>query len=383
MSEENPLSKIAAVKAYPIVAKLKNVQWTAQESRAEVELLLVEVITDDGIKGYGQITSTPMPDIKKWVERFGEEVIGMDALARVAVWDHLLSLTSPRPNLGGLSRGARPQIMGAIGGIDMALWDIAGKKANLPIFRLLGAENKPVFTYATGGYYVKGTKITSCAEELAGFVKNGFKAVKLKVGGATMAEEVERVKATRAAIGPDIKLKLDMNAAYDLPACYEFAKAVAPYDIFWLEEPLHWYLQPVDFGKLAAATPIPLAHGEREMTRFTARDYMTLGGVRYMMFDATRYAGFTESLRVAHMADEAGVMITPHHSPELHCHLVAAFPRTGYAVESHGSHDRDPIWQGMYLDRAEVKDSYVTMNEKPGWGIELDWKFINSHLAGF
>jgi L-alanine-DL-glutamate epimerase-like enolase superfamily enzyme len=379
--EEIPVSKIAAVKAYPIIAKLKSVQWTAQESRADVELLLVEVITDDGIKGYGQITSTPMAEIKRWVERFGEEVRGMDALARVAVWEKLFAMTSPRPNLGGLSRAARPQIMGAIGGIDMALWDIEGKAAKLPIFRLIGAENKPVFTYATGGYYTKGEKITACADELAGFVANGFKAVKLKVGGATMAEEIQRVQATRAAIGPDIALKLDMNAAYDLPACIEFAKAVASSNIFWLEEPLHWYLQPTDFGKLARATPIPLAHGEREMTRFTARDFMTIGGVRYMMFDATRYAGFTESLRVAHMADQEGVMITPHHSPELHCHLVAAFPRTGYAVESHGAHDRDPIWQGMYLERAQIKDSYVTMNEKPGWGVEFDWKFINAHLA--
>ena len=375
------MSKIAAVKTYPIIAKLKNVQRTAQESRGDVELLLVEVVTEDGLTGYGQITSTPMPEIKKWVDRFGEEVRGMDALARVGVWEKLLAMTSPRPNLGGLSRAARPQIMGAIGGIDMALWDIAGKAAKLPVFRLLGAENKPVFTYATGGYYKEGGSLTSCAEELAGFVKNGFKAVKLKVGGATMAEEVQRVKATRAAIGPDIALKLDLNAAYDLPACIEFAKAVESSNIFWLEEPLHWYLQPADFAKLARATPIPLAHGEREMTRFTARDYMTIGGVRYMMFDATRYAGFTESLRVAYMADQEGVMITPHHSPELHCHLVAAFPRTGYAVESHGSHDRDPIWQGMYLDRAEIKDSYVYMNEKPGWGVEIDWKFVNSHLA--
>ncbi len=376
------MSKIAAINTYPIVCTMKRPMWTAQETRTEAELLLVEVITDDGIKGYGQVTSTPMAEIRKWVHSLGAEVIGGDALARVAVWEQLMAMTSPRPNLGGLSRAARPQIMAAIGGIDMALWDIAGKAAKLPVFRLLGAGNKPVFTYATGGYYNKGGKLTDCADELAGFVANGFKSVKLKVGGATMAEEVERVKATRAAIGPDITFKLDLNAAYDLPDCIEFAKAVEPYNIFWLEEPLHWYLQPADFAKLAQATPIPLAHGEREMTRFTARDFMTIGSVRYMMFDATRYAGFTESLRVSYLADQEGVMITPHHSPELHCHLVAAFPRTGYAVESHGSHERDPIWQGMYLERAEIRDSHVYMNEKPGWGIELDWQFINAHLAG-
>ena len=375
------MSKIASIKTYPITARLMREQRTAHESRANVELLLVEVITDDGIKGYGQVTSTPMQEIADWVARFGEEVRGMDALAHVAVWEKLFALTSPRPHAGGLARGARPQIMGAIGGIDMALWDIEGKAAGLPVFRLLGAENKPVFTYATGGYYVGGEKLTACADELAGFVAAGFKAVKLKVGGATMAEEIARVQATRAALGDDIPLMLDMNAAYDLPACIEFARAVEPSNIFWLEEPLHWYLQPATFGRLARATTIPLAHGERELTRFTTRDFMTIGGIRYVQFDSTRYAGFTEALRVAHMADQEDVMITPHHSPELHGHLVAAFPRTGYAVESHGAHDRDPIWQGMYLDRAQIKDSYVHMNEKPGFGFEIDWNFVNSHLA--
>ena len=131
-------------------------------------------------------------------------------------------------------------------------------------------------------------------------------------------------------------------------------RAVAPYNIFWLEEPLHWYLQPADFALLAKATPIPLAHGERELARFTTRDFMTIGGIRYVQFDATRHAGFTEALRVAHMADQLGVMITPHHAPGIHAHLVAAFARTGFAVESHGSMDRDPIGHGLFSARASA-----------------------------
>jgi L-alanine-DL-glutamate epimerase-like enolase superfamily enzyme len=108
---------------------------------------------------------------------------------------------------------------------------------------------------------------------------------------------------------------------------------------------------------------------------------MTVGGVRYIMFDATRAAGFTEALRVAHMADHAGVMITPHHAPEMHCHLLAAFPRTGFAVESHGSMDRDPIWHGLFSERAQVRDSYVHMNSKPGFGIEINWDYAKKHAA--
>lgn len=377
------MSKIASVKAHPLVAQLKQKQWTAHEARSDVTVILVEVRTDDGLAGYGQISSTPMKDICPWVERFGEIVRGMDALAYCAVWDRLFALTSPgaKQGSGGLPRSARPQIMAAIGGIDMALWDIQGKAANKPIFRLLGAEHKPVFTYATGGYYIEGDKPNACADELAGFVANGFKAVKLKTGAGSIKDEVARIRATRDAIGPDIPLALDMNAAYDLDACIAFARAVEPCNIFWLEEPLHWYLQPADFVRLAAATPIPLAHGERELTRFTTRDFIASGALRYVQFDATRAAGFTEALRVAHLAEQHGVLITPHHAPELHCHLVAAFPRGGFAVESHGSHDRDPLWHGMYLDRAQIKDSYVHMNDKPGYGIELDWKFIEKHRA--
>jgi D-galactarolactone cycloisomerase len=272
--------------------------------------------------------------------------------------------------------------MAAIGGIDMALWDIQGKAAGAPVFRLLGAENRPVYTYATGGYYVEGEKLTACAEELAGFVAKGYTGVKLKTGAAAMKDEVARIRATREAIGPDIRLMLDMNAAYDLPACIEFARAVEPCDIVWLEEPLHWYLQPADFVRLAQATPIPLAHGEREITRFTTRDFIASGAIRYVQFDATRYAGFTEALRVAHIADEHGVMITPHHAPELHCHLVAAFPRTGYAVESHGApEDSDPIAHLLFAERAQVRGSYVHMSEKPGFGIEIDWEFAKKYRA--
>jgi L-alanine-DL-glutamate epimerase-like enolase superfamily enzyme len=376
------LSKIAAVKVHPIVVPLRRAHRTAHEARADASMALVEVRTDDGITGYGQVSSTPLKEICEWVVRFSEIVTGMDALAYVAVWERLFGLTSPRVDSGGLPRGARPQIMAAIGGIDMALWDIQGKAAGVPVFRLLGAENKPVYTYATGGYYIEGEKLTACADELAGFVANGFTAVKLKTGAAGMKDEVARIRATRDAIGPDVALMLDMNAAYDLPACIEFARAVEPCNIAWLEEPLHWYLQPADFVRLAQATPIPLAHGEREITRFTARDFIASGAIRYIQFDATRYAGFTEALRVAHIADEHGVMISPHHAPELHCHLVAAFPRTGFAVESHGApEDSDPIWTGLFAERAQVRASHVHMNDKPGFGIEIDWGFAQKYKA--
>jgi L-alanine-DL-glutamate epimerase-like enolase superfamily enzyme len=347
------------------------------------------VRTDDGLVGCGQIHGSPQKAICDWVGRLAEVIRGMDATATVAVWEKLFALTSPRPGgMGGrdglpppLPRSARPHVMAAIGGIDIALWDIRGKSAGVPVFRLLGGEKRPIFTYATGGYYRLGAPDSVYAGELAGFVAAGFRAVKLKCGGGTVAQEAQRVRAVREAIGRDVSLMLDMNAPYDLDDCIGFARAVEPLDVFWLEEPLHWYLQPADFVRLAQATPIPLAHGERELTRFTVRDFIACGALRYVQFDSTRAAGFTEALRIAHLAEQHGVMIAPHTVPELHAHLVAAFPRCGFGVESHGDAARDPVSAGLYRERLPVRDSHVLLNDRPGFGVEIDWDFVKRHRA--
>jgi D-galactarolactone cycloisomerase len=383
------MSKISEIKTHPISVPLKHTLWTAHEELKDSSVILVEVRTEDGIAGYGQIHGSPQKAICEWVARFGEVIRGMEATASVAVWEKLFGLTSPRPGgMGGrdglpppLPRGARPQVMAAIAGIDIALWDIRGKAADLPVYRLLGAEKRPILTYATGGYYRLGAPDKVYADELASFVKAGFRAVKLKTGGGTVAEEAKRVRAVREAIGKDVSLMLDMNAPYDLDDCIAFARAVEPLDIFWLEEPLHWYLQPADFVRLAAATRIPLAHGERELTRFTVRGFIASGAIRYVQFDATRFAGFTEALRVAALAEQHGVMIAPHTAPELHAHLVAAFPRCSFGVESHGDAARDPVSFGLYREHVQVRDSHVHLNDKPGFGVEIDWDFVTRHRA--
>jgi D-galactarolactone cycloisomerase len=249
------MSRIASVTTHMISVPRPQPVWTAHEESKAWSVILTEIRTDDGLVGYGEVHGAPMPRICEWVSRFGEIIRGMDALAHVAVWEKLFALTSPRP--GGIKgrdglpppvpRGERAQVMAAIAGIDIALWDIKGKAAGLPVYRLLGGENRPIFTYATGGYYRPNTGNADYGEELARFLDLGYRAVKLKTGGGTVSQEAERIGAVRRAIGGETLLMLDMNAAYDLPECIDFARAVEPHRIFWLEEPLHWYLQPADF----------------------------------------------------------------------------------------------------------------------------------------
>jgi D-galactarolactone cycloisomerase len=380
--------KITAVRAHALTYPLHEPLWTAHEALKDSSLILVEVDAG-GLTGYGIIHGAPLKAIADWVTRFGDIIKGDDALAHEIVWNKLFMLTVPRPRamygndgqVAPIARSARAQVMAAIGGIDIALWDLKGKAARMPVYKLLGGENRPVFTYSTGGYYPRDATIHSAAEEMAAFVAKGYRAVKLKSGGFTVEEEIERVAAVRAAIGRDTLLMLDMNAAYGLNDCIRFARGVEPYDITWIEEPLHWYLQPADYVRLAAATRIPLSHGEREIHRYTVRDFVECGAIKYLQFDSTRAAGFTESIRVAQLAEQHGVFVVPHHSPEIHAHLVLALPEVGYCVESHGSDARDPLPHHVFRDRVTFRDGHIHLADKPGFGLEIDWEAVERYRA--
>ena len=379
--------KIASIKTHPASIPYEVWRVTAHEPMKAAAAIIVEVRTDEGVVGYGQIHGQPMGEICEFVEKFAEVIHGMDPLAHLEIWDKLFALTRPRP--GGIygkdklpppmHRGSRPQIMAAIAGIDLALWDIKGKAAGLPLYRLLGGVNRPVLAYATGGYYRVDGKPDNCAEEAASFIAKGYSAVKIKVGAEGLDGDLERTRRTRAAIGAKNLLLIDCTAAYNLDEAIVFARRAAEHDPYWLEEPLHWHLQPADFVRLAATTHIPLAHCERDLHRFTVRDFVVSGAVRFFQFDSTRFAGFTESLRIAVLAEQFGVKICPHQVPELHAHLCAAYPTVSFGVESNGV--PDPLWSGMYKQRAEIKGGHVHLSEAPGFGVEYDWDFLAKHKA--
>jgi L-alanine-DL-glutamate epimerase-like enolase superfamily enzyme len=381
--------QITEVIAHPLAIDFAQGSWTAHEYMDRAQLILVEVRTDAGVTGIGEISGGPQNVICGLLKTFSDVVRGMDPLGHTEIWSRLFSLTSPRPGgLGGwdglpppLPRNQRPQIMAAIGGIDIALWDIKGKAVGLPVFRLLGGTRTEVFTYSTGGYYVEGEPLGAAAKELGGFAADGYRAVKLKTGALSLQDEVTRIRLVREAIGPEVLFMLDMNAPYDVADCIAFAKAVAPYDIFWLEEPLHWYLQPADFVRLAAESPIPLAHGEREWHRFTVRDFIDSGAIRFVQFDSTRHAGFTESLRIAHYAEQKRVTIAPHSVAHLHSHLVSAFGDAAFAAESHGNPARHPLHHAIFEGGAHARNGMVHLAEAPGFGLDINWQAVARFCA--
>ena len=326
--------KITEILAHPLSAAYAQPRWTAHERMERDQIVLVEVRTDQGLIGFGEIAGGPQKLICDLVRTFAGVISGMDPLGHTEIWEKLFSLTSPRPGgIGGwdgmpapLPRNQRPQIMAAIGGIDIALWDLKGKAVNMPVFRLLGGTRTEIFTYSTGGYYREGEPLERCAEEYARFVADGYRAVKLKTGALSLADEVDAdpvcARGDRARRDADAghECALRCRGLYPLR---RGSRAVTT-SSGWRSR-CTGIFQPADYVRLAAASPIPLAHCEREWHRYTVRDFIDSGAIGFVQFDSTRAAGFTESLRIAHYAEQKGVVIAPHSALHVHAHLVSAF----------------------------------------------------------
>ena len=199
----------------------------------------------------------------------------------------------------------------------------------------------------------------------------GYRAIKLKIGHVSIQEDVSRVEAVRPALGPNFDPMLDANEGHDVESAISAAKLFEPYNIRWLEEPVHWYDRIEGLGQVAQNTTIPIASGENAGHRWDARDLITRGGIKVLQFDCTRSGGITECLKVAGMCSIQYVRLAPYHDPQIHGHLVAGLP-SGEIVETFPEADRDPIWTELFSVRPEIKNGDLTLLDRPGWGFELN-----------
>lgn len=368
----------------PIVVSwppFENSFWTSLNRIGQVSELVVLVHTDEGIIGIGEAHGGSMHYIDNTgvahISGAGSTVtdilepllIGENPLDNERLWSKMFGLTYQK---GWSQIGAtRQQILAAMAAVDIALWDIKGKAANMPVWRLLGGYRNTVPCYVTGGYYQDGKTIDDLTAECKSYVETGYNAIKLKIGGVSVEEDVDRVTAVREAVGPDIDIMVDVNEGYDVRTAIRAARLLEPLDIRWLEEPVHWYDRIEGLRQVADATTIPIASGEQALTRWDARDLLTRGGIKIMQFDCTRSAGITEVLKIAGMCAAQNVNLALHHDPQVHGHVMAALPN-GEILETFPSAARDPIWAELFSVRPEIVNSQMTLLDRPGWGLELN-----------
>lgn len=327
---------------------------------------LVRVRDQDGVEGIGfnYAGSTGGPVVTAAVrELLARVVVGEDPYRVEGLWREMYQ--------EALLHGRTGATMRALSALDTALWDHNARAAGLPLWRLLGGVHREVVpAYASGGYYLDGKTPELLADEMRGYVKAGFPAVKIKVGRLDPAQEEQRVAAAREAIGPDVLLMLDANNAWpDLATALRSVRRFEPYDPYWIEEPF----SPDDLAnhaRLARATSIPVATGEVEAGRWRFKEMLDQQAAAILQTDAAVAGGVTEFRRIAATAASYGVPVCPHWFHDLHVHLVGSTPNAQF-VEYFP--DASVLNFRKLIDRQlEVRGGRLVLPTVPGLGFDFD-----------
>ncbi|KMO42664.1 mandelate racemase [Methylobacterium variabile] len=343
---------------------------------------LVAVVTDverDGrrVVGYGFNSNGRYGQGGLIRERFRNRILEADPRSVLdasgdnldphKLWD--VMMTNEKP-------GGHGERSVAVGTLDMAIWDAAAKIAGKPLFRMLaerkGVEANPrVFVYAAGGYYYPGKDDTQLRAEMRGYLDRGYTVVKMKIGGAPIAEDQRRIEAVLTEIGAQAQLAVDANGRFDLEQGIAYAKMLRQYPLFWYEEagdPLDYALQ----AALSEFYPGPMATGENLFSHQDARNLLRYGGLRpdrdWLQFDCALSYGLVEYLRTLDVLRQFGwspARCIPHGGHQMSLNIAAG-------LGLGGNESYPDLFQpyGGFPDGVRVEAGHIVMPERPGIGFE-------------
>ncbi|MBU6304593.1 MAG: mandelate racemase/muconate lactonizing enzyme family protein [Betaproteobacteria bacterium] len=327
---------------------------------------LVKVRSRDGHEGIGfcYVGSRAGGILKSAVELLlGPLLIGQESLRTEGLWQTLYQ--------EALLQGRAGTVMRGVSILDTALWDLNARSAGLPLHDYLGSnERESVPAYASGGYYLEGKSPVDLGKELAGYVTQGFRAVKMKTGRLSPSEEEARIAAARDAIGPDVLLMLDANNAWaDLPTAMDYMRRFEAYDPYWIEEPFS--PDAIDLhARLAERTSVAVATGEIEVGRWRFRELVDSGGAEILQADAAVCGGISEWRKIAAYADCCGVTVSPHWFHDLHAPLVAA--TTNARFVEFFTDDQVLNFRRLINHQLELRAGRVVLRQSPGLGFAFD-----------
>jgi L-alanine-DL-glutamate epimerase-like enolase superfamily enzyme len=324
---------------------------------SEVEVVRVLIGDDDGVVGSGftYALGGGGAAVHRLIEStLREWVLGSHLSAWPQTWRQVWTRTHR------LGRGVA---VPALSALDIAVWDLRAQAQGLPLYRLLGAEHQWLPAYGSG----RATNAMSVDELLAGtqaYLDEGYRAVKLRVGGRSVEEEAARVWAIREHFGPDLRIMVDCNERLDYPDALWLGRRLSDLAVYWLEEPLVAD-DVAGHRRLAQKLDLSIAAGEHLMGRFEFAAYLQAGAASVLQPDAALVGGVTEWMRIATVAETFGVTVTPHLLPELHVHV-------GLAAGSCSYIEHFPLLDDLFTESLSAVDGVMTAPDRAGHGILWD-----------
>lgn len=353
------------------------------------QYIFVEVTTDEGITGWGEVTTTSVVAnraICAVLAQMNELLEGENPSRIEAIWNKVFRAFT--------YMGSRGATANAISGIDIALWDIRGKVLNLPIYELLGGpvrETVALYTHpspnigpdeaarqakeivATGHKAIKFDPFPRMAEE-----SNGYLSGKMDAEGEQFGADV--TAAIREAAGPDIELLIDAHARFDVPTAIRLANRLAPYNLTWFEEPV-----PVEsyhaLRQVRERISVPISVGERLHTRWEFVPILENELADFVMPDVTWTGGISELKKISTMAEAYYVPVSPHDASGpinvlAGAHVMMTVPNF-YRLET--ARAKLDAYDILIAEPLDIREGELHMPDKPGLGLELDMDFLRSH----
>ncbi|HEV7619028.1 MAG TPA: mandelate racemase/muconate lactonizing enzyme family protein [Burkholderiaceae bacterium] len=337
--------------------------------------LVVEIRTDTGLVGWGDCYGPAAVNRAIVDNVLKAGLIGRDPFDVEVLWEELYNKIK--------DYGLTGMTISAISGIDIALWDLVGKATGQPIHKLIGgAFRTQLQAYATGLYFKDMNRLNEEAvEEARGYVKQGFKAIKMKIGLGSITKDIDRVAAVRDAIGRDVQLMVDANHCFNVPQAIAIGRELEKLDIHWFEEPI----SPEDLDGYVEVTrklDMAIAGGENEFTKFGFRRILEKRAMDIVQPDVCAAGGITECKKIAALAQASSVQCVPHAwgtaiGLAATMHYLASLPFTPpclVPVPPMLEYEQtfNPFRDELSSTDLTHKDGFVTVPNGPGLGIEIN-----------
>jgi len=366
------VSFISQLKPTQITVPLDSPVWLGGQAVRQREYCLLEIETTEGHRGHALAFTRGVNLARLIQEQMQPVLIGQPSDEVERLWEAMYQANRLNGRQGAMMR--------AISLVDLALWDLKAKRWDVPLHRLLGGWGNSIPVMMAGGYYHEEKGLPELCGEFQQYAEEGYRHLKLIVGGASMQEDLARFQAVRKALPPEITLGVDANGAWNDPkAVLRWIREANAGEggLEFVEEPL----PPENRDGLAwlrEASPVPLAVGEFLSGRWTFAGYLQQGCMDIVRADATLCGGISEWRKIAGLANALNRPLMPHYFASLHLHLALALPGCS-RIEVVSARGNNSSFYRIAGQSFQLENGEAHSLERPGLGLQLDEEFIRAH----